>query len=186
MGSARQLKSEVARTDSLHSICMMTNMKQIMNYTALLLIVQVFAIGCARGATVPAPQETDADPHPHPHEGDDALVWVEKDFEHAGASISLGHHGEHVHAASMLEPSVMIMHEGEPVADAQVFNCLVSADGNAVIDEEVATVYEPESENEPAHYAQGKLHVPKGVVRFRIVLAGESEDLTRDMTVEVE
>jgi len=168
----------------------MTNMKQIMNYTVPLLVVQVFAIGCAREATVPPPQETVTDPHPHTHEGDDALVWVEKDFEHAGVSISLGHHGEHVHAASMLEPSVMIMREGEPVADAQVFNCLVSADGNAVIREEVATVYEPESENEPAHYAQGKLHVPKGVdkvvVRFRIVLAGESEDLTRDMTVEVE
>ena len=131
-----------------------------------------------------------ADGHTHSHSGDDALVWAQKDIEHEGYAIMLGHHGEHLHAGEEVEPAVSIMKDGEPVADAQVFNALASADGTAVVAEEVATVYEPPTAEEPAHYAQGGLQVPAGadkvVIRFRIVLPGEGGEVSYDVPVDVE
>lgn len=128
--------------------------------------------------------------HPHTHEGGDELVWVEEDFEHEGFVLALGHHGKHLHAASFVEPAVSITRDGEAVADAKVFNSLLAADGEEVIREEVPTIYEPETEDEPAHYAQGKLHMPKGsaqfIIRFRIELPGVEDELTRDITIDAE
>ncbi len=50
--------------------------------------------------------------------------------------------------------------------------------------------YEPESEDEPAHYAQGQLHLPKGfsqlIIRFRIALPGLASELTRDITIDID
>ncbi len=101
----------------------------------------------------------------------------------------LGHHGKHLHAGEEVEPAVSIMRDGKPVDDAKVFNALLSADGQTVLAEEVATVYEPTTEEEPAHYEQGALAIPKNVkkvvIRFRIVLAGE-EAKTFDVSVNVE
>ena len=127
--------------------------------------------------------------HGHSHGEDDALVWEGKPVEHSGTTLLLGHHGKHLHAGEEVEPAVSITRDGKPVDDAKVFNALLSADGLTVLADEVATVYEPTTEDEPAHYAQGALAIPKDVtkvvIRFRIVLAGE-EAKTFDIPVAVE
>lgn len=56
-------------------------------------------------------------------------------------------------ARARKEPPVSITRDGKAVADAKVFNSLISADGTEVVRQEVATVYEPESADEPAHDA---------------------------------
>jgi hypothetical protein len=124
----------------------------------------------------------------HSHGDDDALVWEGEPKEHAGLVIKLGHHGKHLHAGEEVEPAVSITRNGEPVSDAKVYNALVSADGKELA-KEVATVYEPTTEEEPAHYAQGALAIPKGatdvVIRFRVVPAG-ADAATFDVPVTVE
>ncbi|MHC4879854.1 MAG: hypothetical protein ACYTGL_25660 [Planctomycetota bacterium] len=127
--------------------------------------------------------------HGHSHGEDDALVWEGDPVEHSGTTILLGHHGKHLHAGEEVEPAISIVRDGEPVSDAKVFNALLSADGETVLAEEVATVYEPTTEEEPAHYAQGGLAIPKDakkvVIRFRIALPGE-EAKTFDVPIDVE
>lgn len=127
--------------------------------------------------------------HGHSHGEDDALVWEGDPVEHSGTTILLGHHGKHLHAGEEVEPAVSIVRDGEPISDAKVFNALLSADGETVLAKEVATVFEPTTEEEPAHYAQGGLAIPKDVkkvvIRFRIVLPGE-EAKTFDVPITVE
>jgi len=127
--------------------------------------------------------------HGHSHTGDDALVWEGEPKEHAGLVIKLGHHGQHLHAGEEVEPAVSITRGEDPVADAKVFNALVSADGTTILTEEVATIYEPTTAEEPAHYAQGGLMIPKDAksvaIRFRIVSA-DGEEATFDVPVSVE
>ena len=125
----------------------------------------------------------------HTHGEDDALVWEGEPVEHAGTQLLLGHHGKHLHAGEEVEPAVSITRDGKPVTDAKVFNALVSADGKTVLAKEVPTIFEPTTEDEPAHYAQGALAIPKDVkkvaIRFRVVLSGE-EAKTFDVPVTVE
>lgn len=127
--------------------------------------------------------------HAHSHAGNDALVWEGEPKKHSGLLIQLGHHGQHLHAGEEVEPAVSIARGGKPVADAKVFNALVSADGETVLAKEVATVYEPATKTEPAHYAQGALAIPAGVakviLRYRIVIA-DGEPVTFDVPVDVE
>ncbi len=133
--------------------------------------------------------QEEAHEHGHSHGEDDALIWEGVPREHAGLQIKLGHHGKHLHAGEDVEPAVSIERDGQPVSDATVFNALVSADGETVLVEEVATVYEPTTEQEPAHYAQGGLAIPKDVteviIRFRIAPA-DADDVTFDVQVTVE
>lgn len=126
----------------------------------------------------------------HTHEPGDELVWEAKEkIDGTGFEIWMGHHGSHFHAGDMIEPSVAIMRDGKAFADAAVFNQLVEPDyPTEAITEEVATVYEPETDEEIAHYAQGKLEIPADgkacVIRFRIEIL-ELGSLTRDMKVKV-
>ena len=119
---------------------------------------------------------------------DDALLWL-KVLKEQGYEISLGHHGVALLAGRKVEPAVQITREGKPVADAKVFNALVEANGKTVLAEEVATVYEPPSGDEPSHYAQGTLKIPSGtreaVLRYRIVLPEGKGDRTFDVPVVV-
>jgi hypothetical protein len=66
---------------------------------------------------------------------------------------------------------------------------LFSADGRTELTKEVATVYEPTTQEEPAHYAQGALAIPKGVtkvvLRFRVLLSG-ADAVTFDVPITVE
>ena len=125
----------------------------------------------------------------HSHGDDDALVWEGKPKEHAGLVIKLGHHGKHLHAGEEVEPAISITRDGEAVSDVKVFNALFSADGRTELAKEVATVYEPTTQEEPAHYAQGALAIPKGVtkvvLRFRVVLSG-ADPVTFDVPITVE
>jgi len=127
--------------------------------------------------------------HGHSHGDEDALIWEGEPKQHAGLEIKLGHHGKHLHAGEEVEPAVSITKDGKPVSDAKVFNALVNNDGQKVLAEEVPTVYEPTTEEEPAHYAQGALTIPAGltsvIIRFRIVPAG-GEEVTFDVPVPVE
>lgn len=126
--------------------------------------------------------------HGHSHGEDDALVWEGEPKEHAGLIIKLGHHGKHLHAGEEVEPAVSITRDGQPVNDAKVFNALLGEDGKELA-KEVATVYEPTTDEEPAHYAQGGLKIPVGVskvvIRFRIVPA-DGEAVEYDVPIVVE
>jgi hypothetical protein len=119
---------------------------------------------------------------------DDALLWI-KVLKEQGYDISLGHHGLTLLAGSKVEPAAQITREGKPIADAKVFNALLEANGKTVLAEEVATVYEPPSGNEPSHYAQGTLKIPSGtreaVLRYRIVLPEGKGERTFDVPVTV-
>jgi hypothetical protein len=127
--------------------------------------------------------------HGHSHGDDDALVWRGEPRQHAGLEIKLGHHGKKLHGGKEVEPAVSITRGGQPVSDAKVFNALVAKDGTTVLVREVATTYEPTTDEEPAHYAQGGLIIPKGtteaIVRFRIVPAA-GDATTFDMVIPVE
>jgi len=126
--------------------------------------------------------------HGHSHAGDDALVWRQEVSEQ-GYRFALGHHGKTLRAGHEVEPAVQITREGLPVAKAEVFNSLLAADGSTVLAAEVATVYEPPSADEPAHYAQGALRLPAGAervaIRFRIVLPEGRGERTFDVPVDV-
>lgn len=121
--------------------------------------------------------------HGHVHGGDDALVWRKK-LEAHGYQIQLGHHGTDLHAGTKCEPAVSITKNGQDIADARVFNALLGEDGTTELVPENATIYEPATPEEPAHYAQGSLMIPAAIkqvtLRFRIVLpqnAGEAVEL---------
>jgi hypothetical protein len=124
----------------------------------------------------------------HSHGEDDALVW-QKEVNDQGYKISLGHHGVQLLAGQKVEPAAQITREDKPVADAKVFNALLEANGNKVLSEEVAAVYEPPTGDEPSHYAQGALKIPPGtreaVIRFRIVLPEGKGEKTYDVPVAV-
>jgi hypothetical protein len=133
--------------------------------------------------------ETEAE-HGHSHTGGDELVWPKKDLEHAGYTLNLGHHGIRVLAGHDVEPAVSIQRDGTDVADAKVFISLISVEDEQVIAEEVSTIYEPKTDSEPAHYAQGKLSVPEGpgrvIIRYRITFpqAGSEETFNVEVTVD--
>ncbi len=126
--------------------------------------------------------------HGHSHSGDDALVWRQEGVKEGDYTISLGHHGKELHAGQPVEPAVMVAKGDTDVADAKVFNALLTEDGKTVLAEEKPTVFEPKTAEEPAHYAQGELTVPadakKAVLRFRVVLP-EGDEKTFDVPVEV-
>jgi hypothetical protein len=126
--------------------------------------------------------------HSHGHSDADVLMW-RKEVNEQGYTIALGHHGVTLLAGSTVEPAVQITREGKPVADAKVFNALLDADGETILAEEAATVYEPPTSDEPAHYAQGALKIPpktrQGTLRFRIVLPDGKGEHTYDVPVPV-
>lgn len=118
----------------------------------------------------------------------DALTWS-KELKEQGYDISLGYHGTSLLAGGKVEPAVKITRDGNPVADAKVFNALLEANGKTVLAEEVATVYEPPTSDEPPHYAQGSLKIPPGtreaVMRYRIILPEGKGEHTYDVPVAV-
>jgi hypothetical protein len=136
---------------------------------------------------IPQPTQSHAVGHGHSHGGDDALVW-RQELKEEGYEIALGHHGVTLLAGGTVEPALQLTRGGEPVADAQVFTTLLDSDGN-VLGEEVAAVYEPPTEEEPSHYAQGSLTIPAGTreaaIRFRLVLPQGGGERTFDVPVTI-
>lgn len=164
-----------------------------------LLLAVMLCLGCSNAASDPSAgtggnsnAETPVVEDEHDHEGDDEIFWQRVGLEHGDFTIKLGHHGVHLHEGDAVEPAVSISRGGEAVADAKVFVSLASADGKTVLVEEQPTVYEPNTgdEDEEAHYTQAELDVPhdakKVLIRYRIVLPGESEDAEFEVPVSVE
>lgn len=127
--------------------------------------------------------------HAHDHADSDVLRWHRQDLEHEGYQISLGQHGLHPHAGEEFEPAVMVTKEGEPVADATVYVALLDAAGQQTLSEQRKMTYEPETADEPAHYAQAMVEVPADAaevtLRYRIEIPGASE-FTQDVPVMAE
>jgi hypothetical protein len=124
----------------------------------------------------------------HSHGDGDELVWeVKEKLGDSKLDVWWGHHGNHFHGGDKIEPAVAILSDGKPFADAKVFNSIVDADDpTKVLVEEVSTVFEPQTPEEPAHYAQGELTIPSTattcVIRFRVEIDGQSEHV-RDVKV---
>lgn len=73
------------------------------------------------------------------------------------------------------------------VDDAVLRNALISKDDSAVLVDYVPMVFEPKTEDEPAHYAQGGLKIPADAgnvqVRFELKLPGVDEAATFEIDV---
>ena len=102
----------------------------------------------------------------HKHGDDDALYWPKRDVKHEGFVISLGHHGNHFHGGDKLEPAVAIS-QGDVDVSAASMTCQLM-DGETAIGDPVAMVFEPKTEEEPAHYAQGELEFPKEEKTYQV------------------
>jgi hypothetical protein len=151
-------------------------------------IVKISTAGKTYEGEIDTSEQAHDSGHVHSHGPDDALVWL-KEISEQDYKIALGHHGVILFAGGKVEPAVQITSGEEPVADAQVFNALLAADGKVVLAEEVATAYEPPTDDEPSHYAQGGLKIPSGtrqmVIRYRIVLPEGKGEHTFDVPVAV-
>ncbi|MFY9252741.1 MAG: hypothetical protein WAO83_04775 [Fuerstiella sp.] len=147
----------------------------------------VTASGCSNDDSSNAPVVANPIPSGHSHDDADKLVWVRSDISVAGFQISLGHHGEHFHTGETIEPAVAITKEGTDVDDAVLRNALISKDDSAVLVDYVPMVFEPKTEDEPAHYAQGGLKIPADAgnvqVRFELKLPGVDEAATFEIDV---
>jgi len=150
--------------------------------------VNIAASGKSYLGYVDTRHASEAAAHCHSHAEDDALVWLQK-VKEQGYDIEVGHHGVTLLAGRKVEPAVQITRDGQPVADAKVFNALLAEDGQTVLVEELPTVYEPPSGDEPSHYAQGSLEIPGGtrnvVLRYRIVLPEGKGERTINVPVGV-
>jgi hypothetical protein len=149
--------------------------------------LQLTIDGKSYTGVIPQPAQSVASGHGHSHGGDDSLVW-HQELKEDGYDIALGHHGVSLLAGGKVEPALQLTRDGKPVDGAQVFNALLDGDGN-VLAEEVAAVYEPPTEEEPSHYAQGSLAIPAGtreaVLRFRVILPEGGGERTFDVPVTV-
>lgn len=134
----------------------------------------VLTVGC--GDT---PDQTVAKPetgHAHEHGHSDELVWPKKDIEFEGYVVTLGHHGSHFHAGDSIEPAIMLTKDGEDIGDAKTSCSLLDAGGNSLAQADM--IYEPKTDEEPAHYAQGELKFPAEPQTYKIeftVMAGDKE-----------
>ena len=170
-------------------------MKVSLQCVAILFVGLALTSGCNTSTDKPSADAgadgaaTDAAAgHGHSHEGDDELIWQRADLEHEGYVISLGHRGKQLFAAHDAEPAVMITKDGEPVADAKVFVTLLDSAGETVITGKQATVFEPTTEEEPAHYAQAEVKLPSDgtevTLRYQIEFPAGAE-FTKDVVVQM-
>ena len=147
----------------------------------VLVIVSVISGGC----TNDSPRKTSSSAHVAVKS---EWEWLEADNQVEGMTIALGHRHRETSGSGWLEPAAAITKNGTSVADAMVFTAFISADGQ-VIRDELATVFEPSSDDAPAVYTPGKQRVPESrtslAVRYRIILPGVAEEWTRDVTIKV-
>ena len=106
-----------------------------------------------------------------------------------GNTIRLGQHGLVVQSGTELEPAVSIDRDGQPVSDAKVYASLLDGNGGKILAQQQQAIFEPATEEEPAHYAQDFLFVPedakKVTIRYRIDLVNGSTT-TRDILIQTE
>jgi hypothetical protein len=132
-------------------------------------------IGC--GTSKPSSPSKPANAEP--------IVWLEEGLDCEGAKVSVGYRGSKPKGGASLEPVVSITRDGSPVADAMVFDRLVSADGQTTHGAEAATVYEPAADGKSGNYEQGKLQLPENAdglaLRVRVVLPESETDWQKDV-----
>ena len=130
----------------------------------------------------------DHDEHEHAHVASNVLLWHE-DILFEGNTIRLGQHGLVVQSGMELEPAVSIDRDGRPVSDAKVYASLLDENGKKILAQQQQAIFEPATEEEPAHYAQDFLFVPedakKVTIRYRIDLVNGSTT-TRDILIQTE
>ena len=165
-------------------------MRSLSNLAWLVSLLFVISFSACDSQSETKPNDGTSDSAGHSHDEDDELVWeVKEKLGESNFEVWWGHHGNHFHAGDKIEPAVAILNDGKPFADAKVFNSIVDADdpGKTLV-QEVAMVYEPETPEEPAHYAQGELTIPATatscVIRFRVEIDGQPEHI-RDVTVNI-
>jgi hypothetical protein len=124
----------------------------------------------------------------HAHVASNVLLWHE-DVGFEGNTIRLGQHGLVVQSGTELEPAVSIDRNGQPVSDAKVYASLLDGNGEKILAQQQQAIFEPATEEEPAHYAQDFLFVPedakKVTIRYRIELVNGSTT-TRDILIQTE
>ena len=175
-----------------------------MKKTLTLILIALFAtaiLGCPSGGDddghaddSPAAadgSEDGGERHGHSHgDGDaDALTWFKKELMHEGYELNLGLHGPHLHAGEAAEVAVEVKKDSEPVSDAKVFVTLLDGDAENVIVEEQATVFEPTTPEEAAHYAQAELAIPQDAgqvtIRYRIEFT-DADEFSSNVLMPVE
>jgi len=133
-------------------------------------------------------QHADHDHDEHAHVASNVLLWHE-DILFEGNTIRLGQHGLVVQSGMELEPAVSIDRDGRPVSDAKVYASLLDENGGKILAQQQQAIFEPATEEEPAHYAQDFLFVPedakKVTIRYRIDLVNGSTT-TRDILIQTE
>lgn len=161
--------------------------RMILRSSVVVAALVLSACGSAEKESVT--KSTSDEPAPKGGHSHDELFWQMKDIDFEGHVISLGHHGIHPHAGEAMEPAVMVTKDGEPVAKAEVFVSLLDSSRKEVLSKEVPTVFEPTTDEEPAHYAQGEVNVPTGVatvtIHYRAVLPGVEQEFSKDVSVKV-
>lgn len=152
------------------------------------ILVWVTLTGCGDNGsdtTAPVVNQKDQEDEPHEHSDADKLVWSKENIEEGEYRISLGHHGAHFHVGDRIEPAAIVTKAGQDVSDALVHCSLVASDKETVLVEEAATVFEPKTTAEPAHYAQAEFQIPKDakkfIIRFKISLPGVDESKSFDI-----
>ena len=156
----------------------------------IIALILVLCSACEQEQATNKPAQSNAGSQvaEHSHDEADKLVWeVTEKLGESKYDVRWGHHGNHFHSGDKIEPAVSIMLEGKPFAEAKVFNSIVAAvDSSEVLVDELPTVYEPKTADEPAHYAQGALMIPSTatscVLRFRVEIEGQPAHI-RDVTV---
>ena len=97
----------------------------------------------------------------------DPATWVKNDIAVEDVSISLGHFDH--------EPVARVSRGGNAAADIMVFCGIVESEGDDVVGDEVATVYDRDTELYVADGLDLSAGSGGGIVRFRVVLPGQNE-----------
>ena len=168
--------------------------RSAVSFSLIIITAMVFLSGCAKkDDTAPNDPTATTTGGEHAHAAGDELVWPLKETI-ADYDIWFGHHGNHFHGGEKIEPAIAITKDGQSVDSAQVFNGLVNADNAESVGEdsttgEVPTTYEPATDAEIAHYAQGELAIPADAkqitIRYRLKIPDQEDEITRDVTVKV-
>ncbi len=111
------------------------------------------------------------------------ITWIETDLVQEELTLSLGYRGA-VKPGSAVEPVAALRMGGIPVDNAMVFNSLITTGTAEVLDEEIATVYEPDA----GIYGRGSLQIPADstacLMRFRIVLPDHQGEVVQDVALQ--
>lgn len=116
------------------------------------------------------------------------ITWLEEGNSFEGLTIAVGFRGILDPGGEELEPILAISKDGQPVADAMVFDQFAIAGEDGTFNWEVPTVYEPSPDGKSGYYAQGKLKWPQSsnlAVRYRVVLPESGKEWKRNVILQL-